>query len=124
MSPAPNMSVSTDEVQPLLPANETHVKQVADDVQQSVPPKQTCFSIARAIGALQEGKMPSQEQIDKLLDAFVNSDVLKSSSPHSRTVRLSDQGARNVEDIKELIVELRHWGDEKNSESPVIFFRS
>jgi hypothetical protein len=69
------------------------------------------------MGALKAGKMPSQQQISRMIDLVLQSDSLKSTGgPSSRTARLGEEGSRILEDFKEVLKAFKAWGEGKNQE--------
>ncbi|KAL7416019.1 hypothetical protein BDY24DRAFT_359249 [Mrakia frigida] len=97
---------------PLLP---THVQPSQETVDET---RKTAFSLASAVGALKAGKLPSHDQIDKLLSAALDSDIL-SLSISGRTGRLSEEGARVVKSLREVISAIRTVGEQKNGDDKI-----
>lgn len=105
---------------PLLPTSRSdlpsasQVQSTAEDAAQSV--KQASFKLAPALAALKAGKLPSQEQLEKLLDNALDSDVLSPGigKAGSRTGRLSEEGARVIKALRKVLQAAEQLGHEKN----------
>ncbi|KAJ1311508.1 hypothetical protein OPQ81_009994 [Rhizoctonia solani] len=90
-----------DEREPLLPKATDYV-----------PPKSAWDKSADALGALAAGKMPTQRQLDALLNALLSSDLLKVGNTASGT--LSEHGRALVLDVREIVQAVARIGIEKN----------
>jgi hypothetical protein len=108
---------------PLLPTHdgrhsqtERQVASAANDA--AAQAKQQAFKLAPAMAALKAGKLPSQDQLDKLLKAALDSDVLSPGIGRggSRTGRLSEEGARVVRAIRKVMEASIHLGEAKNGQ--------
>ncbi len=109
--------MSSSERTPLLPTSVSNSIPSRSQVQNSLPSKQTQQSLSHALGAYKAGKLPSQQQISKIIDLAIKSDFLKSSGgAGSRTARLGEDGARVLADVKEVLNLVKKWGEEKNGD--------
>lgn len=105
------------ETEPLLPTSARQQLPSQSQVQRKLPSKGQRIHAAQSLGALKAGKFPSQDQLNKMIDVIVSSDVLKSGGgPNSRTARLGDEGYRVTEDVKNVLRALKQWGEEKNGD--------
>lgn len=87
------------------------------DVENALPSKGTRIQVAQAAGALQAGKLPSQDQISKMLSIVSESDVLKAGGgPNSRTARMGPEGQRVLENVRAVLRAFKQWGEEKNGD--------
>ncbi|KAK0545215.1 hypothetical protein OC861_006414 [Tilletia horrida] len=93
----------------------THPRQTADRL---TPSQDTQHKIAYVSAAIQAGKLPSQQQINGLLERIKKSPVLKEGS-YNRTGALSDQSARIVGDLKRVIEQIQVLGESKNSDNKI-----
>lgn len=83
----------------------------------AIPSKSQRIKVAETIGALQAGKLPSQDQLSKLIQLVLDSDTLKTSGgANSKTARLGTEGQKVLEDTKNVLRALKAWGDEKNGD--------
>ncbi|KAG8760217.1 hypothetical protein FRC14_003648 [Serendipita sp. 396] len=96
-----------DEREPLLP-------KYASDV-----PSQSQFDkVAEILVALKAGKYPSQEQIDRALRIFLNSDVLKTGNS-ALSGPLSAHGRQLIDDVRHILEALVAFGMEKNGDDKI-----
>lgn len=65
---------------------------------------------AQVAAALRSGKLPSQQQLEHILQSVLQSDVLKVSAQGT----LSPEGVKVIEDVRELVTVLLIVGLEKN----------
>ena len=98
--------MSSEANQPLLPTSN-------QDLNQLQPSVSTLNKFIEITAALRSGKLPTQEQVDKLLQNLSNSDILNSDAI-GRTGRFSAEGSLVVEDIRVVIESLQRLGKEKN----------
>lgn len=118
---SPIMSSSSTERSPLLPTHAPSAGQLQSTAQDATASaRHTAFQLAPALAALQAGKLPSQAQLSKLLDAALASDVLNPGIGRagSRTGRLSEEGARVVRAFRAVLEAAGKLGDEKNGAWP------
>lgn len=107
----------SSETAPLLPTSVRSHLPSQSQVQAKLPSKQQRIQVSQSVGALKAGKFPSQDQVSRMIDVVVNSDVLKSGGgPNSRTARLGEEGTRLSEDFKNVLRCLKKWGEEKNGD--------
>ncbi|KAG7570921.1 hypothetical protein FFLO_01119 [Filobasidium floriforme] len=107
----------SSETAPLLPTSVRSHLPSQSQVQSKLPSKQQRIQVSQSVGALKAGKFPSQDQVSRMIDVVVNSDVLKSGGgPNSRTARLGEEGTRLSEDFKNVLRCLKKWGEEKNGD--------
>jgi len=105
------------ETEPLLPTSVRQQLPSQSQVQSKLPSKNQRIQVSQSIGALKAGKFPSQDQVSRMIDVVLSSDVLKSGGgPNSRTARLGEQGTRLSEDLKNVLRCLKKWGEEKNGD--------
>ncbi|RSH91097.1 hypothetical protein EHS25_010273 [Saitozyma podzolica] len=87
------------------------------DVESMIPDKGERIKVAEVLGSLEAGKLPSQQQISKLLEVILRSDTLKSTGgPTSRTARLGAEGQRVLDQLKDVLQAFKAWGEEKNGD--------
>lgn len=70
--------------------------------------------IAKIIGAVQAGKLPSQAQVDRALDALTSKNSFLSPDRRRGEGKLSDNGRVILEDVKNVLQKLKVWLDAKN----------
>ncbi|ORX33457.1 hypothetical protein BD324DRAFT_639861 [Kockovaella imperatae] len=88
-----------------------------DDVRRAIPSKGSRIKVAEAIGAIQAGKLPSQDQLSKLIQLVLDSDVLSvNGGVGSRTARMGAQGQDILNKVKAVLNAVQAWGDEKNGD--------
>lgn len=105
------------ETAPLLPTSVRKNLPSQRQVESYVPSESSRIHISECMGALKAGKMPSQQQISRMIDLVLQSDSLKSTGgPSSRTARLGEEGSRILEDFKEVLKAFKAWGEGKNQE--------
>ena len=103
------------ETEPLLPTAVRKNLPSARQVESYVPSEGSRIQVSQCLGALKAGKMPSQEQISRMIDLVLQSDALKSTGgPSSRTARLGEEGARILDDFKDVLKAFKAWGEGKN----------
>ncbi|CAD6960072.1 unnamed protein product [Tilletia controversa] len=115
---------------PLLPQHAQRTAQrAAHEVQHAVsnprdtakrltPSKDAQKNLAHVYAALQAGKIPSQNQLNALLEKIKQSPVLKEGT-FDRTSALSDQSARVVADLKRVIEQIIKLGDSMNGDDKI-----
>ncbi|WWC88740.1 uncharacterized protein L201_003653 [Kwoniella dendrophila CBS 6074] len=87
------------------------------EVQNALPSKGQRIKVAQVSGALGAGKLPSQSQLSKLIQTVLESDTLKATGgPNSRTARLGNEGARVLENLKDVLRATKAWGEAKNDD--------
>jgi hypothetical protein len=95
------------ETAPLLPTSVRKNLPSRGQVESYVPSEQSRIHISECLGAIKAGKLPSQEQVSRMIDLVLQSDSLKSTGgPSSRTARLGEEGARAF----------KAWGEDKNKD--------
>ncbi|KAJ9113527.1 hypothetical protein QFC20_001878 [Naganishia adeliensis] len=105
------------ETAPLLPTSVRKNLPSQRQVESYVPSESSRIHISECMGALKAGKMPSQQQISRMIDLVLQSDSLKSTGgPSSRTARLGEEGSRILEDFKDVLKAFKAWGEGKNQE--------
>jgi hypothetical protein len=67
---------------------------------------------AEFLAALRSGKLPSQQQLDRIIQSALKSDLLKVTLAQRGT--LSPEGLKVIEDARELLAVLLIVGLEKN----------
>nr|XP_031864274.1 uncharacterized protein CI109_000187 [Kwoniella shandongensis]KAA5531346.1 hypothetical protein CI109_000187 [Kwoniella shandongensis] len=110
--------MSSSERQPLLSGSVNGSNLPSrGQVQNAMPSKGQRIQMAKVSGALQAGKLPSQQQISKLIQVVLDSDTLKAAGgPNSRTARLGPEGQRVLEDSKAILRATKAWGEAKNDD--------
>ncbi|WWD18547.1 hypothetical protein CI109_103000 [Kwoniella shandongensis] len=111
-------TMSSSERQPLLSGSVNGSNLPSrGQVQNAMPSKGQRIQMAKVSGALQAGKLPSQQQISKLIQVVLDSDTLKAAGgPNSRTARLGPEGQRVLEDSKAILRATKAWGEAKNDD--------
>ncbi|KAJ9122286.1 hypothetical protein QFC22_001707 [Naganishia vaughanmartiniae] len=105
------------ETAPLLPTSVRKNIPSRGQVESHLPSEQSRIHISECLGALKAGKIPSQEQVSRMIDLVLQSDSLKSTGgPSSRTARLGEEGARVLDDFKGVLTAFKAWGEEKNKD--------
>lgn len=105
------------ETAPLLPTSVRKNMPSQRQVESYIPSEGSRIHISECMGALKAGKMPSQQQISRMIDLVLQSDSLKSTGgPSSRTARLGEEGSRILEDFKDVLKAFKAWGEGKNQE--------
>jgi hypothetical protein len=105
------------ETEPLLPTAVRQQLPSRSQVQSKLPSKSQRIQVSQSVGALKAGKFPSQDQLSRMIDVVLESDVLKSGGGvNSRTARLGEQGTRISEDLKNVLRAVKKWGEEKNGD--------
>jgi hypothetical protein len=118
---APSLIDEEEEQQPDIMSNMPSASSAVDstvrNVRSAMPNKGTRIQVAKVMGAFEAGKLPSQDQIGKMIDVVLNSDTLKATGgPGSRTARLGVEGQRVLEKTQGVLAALRDWGAEKNGD--------
>ncbi|KAK8858640.1 hypothetical protein IAR55_002869 [Kwoniella newhampshirensis] len=110
--------MSSSERQPLLSGSVNGSSLPSrGQVQNAMPSKGQRIKVAQAQGALQAGKLPSQQQISKMIQVVLDSDALKAAGgPNSRTARLGQEGQKVLEDSKAVLRATKAWGEAKNDD--------
>lgn len=105
------------ETAPLLPTSVRKNLPSRGQVESYVPSESSRIHISECLGAIKAGKLPSQEQVSRMIDLVLHSDSLKSTGgPSSRTARLGEEGARVLDDFKDVLKAFKAWGEEKNKD--------
>lgn len=98
-----------------MPSNE-RTPLLSDAQSMAVAARPDLLHAAKVIGALQAGKLPSQAQFDRAIDAFTNKNSsIISSKQKKGEGKLSDQSVLILDDIRDILLKLKTWADAKNS---------
>ncbi|EST07580.1 Protein of unknown function DUF4449 [Kalmanozyma brasiliensis GHG001] len=93
-----------------------------DDIEgsarQIAPSRQTLAHIAQMVGAIKAGKLPSQKQINQFIEAVMSSPVLDERNVAGST-KLSQQGAKVLQDIKGILACIERIGESKNGDDKI-----
>jgi len=96
-----------------MPANErTPLLSDAQSMAQQAKPD--LLHIAKILGALQAGKLPTQSQIDRAIDALTSKRSILSPDRRKGEGKLSENGRTILEDVKTILQKLKTWSDSKN----------
>lgn len=87
-------------------------------IREAAPSREKLFHIAQLIGAVKAGKLPSQQQISGWIELILSSPVLDERSVAGST-RLSQQGAKVIQDLKGLLACVERIGESKNSDNKI-----
>jgi hypothetical protein len=77
------------------------------------PPTTTLERIADALAALRAGKLPDEQQLEKILDTLVRSDILNDDQA---AAALSNRGRQMLQNVREVLRAAQEVGKEKNGE--------
>jgi hypothetical protein len=103
-----NHKKKSSEREPLLPS-------YRDDPTGLEPPEPLFYKIAEFLNALQKGKLPSQDQLNIILQNILKSSLLRDDSHVvPRYGSLSQSGERVLDDVREMVEALLQIGMEKN----------
>lgn len=69
-----------------------------------------------ALAAFRAGKLPSQQQTSRAVDALLNAPVL-SNEPSKDAGQLSEEGVKLQNDLRQLLTAYKAFGESKNGES-------
>jgi len=100
----------SSEREPLLPTHHHH----AIPKQRHPQPEPLLYKFADIIGALQQGKLPSQDQLNIILQTVLKSELLRDDAHMSGYGPLSRSGKRVLDDVREVIKAILQIGIEKN----------
>jgi len=96
-----------------MPANErTPLLSDAQQMAQSVKPD--LLHVAKIIGALQAGKLPTQSQVNRAIDALTSKTSVLSPDRRKGEGKLSENGRLILEDTRDILQKLKVWLDSKN----------
>jgi hypothetical protein len=111
LSCLPQFRKKSSERKPLLP---THHDDAIPN-QAYPPPEPLIYKLADILGAVQKGKLPSQDQLNIILQSILRSDLLRNEAQvASGYGLLSRSGRRVLEDTRETIEAILQIGMEKN----------
>ncbi|SPO24790.1 uncharacterized protein UTRI_01774_B [Ustilago trichophora] len=91
---------------------------IGEQARQVAPSRQTLARIAQMIGAVKAGKLPSQKQLNSFIEAVMSSPVLDERSVAGST-RLSQQGAKVIQDVKGILACIERIGESKNGDDKI-----
>lgn len=94
-----------DEREPLLPTHR---------VEEAIPSQHSLNKFADLIAAINNGKLPSQDQTSALVRRILNSDVFKDLDRQREGGTLSERGRVVLSDLKEVLMAFLELGLEKN----------
>lgn len=104
----------SEEREPLLP---THRYDTTPPLQDRLVPTQATFDkFAAIVAALQNGKIPTQNQLNHAIRSLLDSSVFR-DAPKQGGV-LSQRGRIVLEDLRRLLEALAELGRDKNGEPP------
>jgi Family of unknown function (DUF5923) len=104
----------SSERKPLLPTR--HGDTVPESNNQGHPPEPLFYKLADIIGAIQKGKLPSQDQLNIILQTILKSGLLRDEGQVVYGYgSFSRNGRRVLEDTTEMIEAILQIGMEKNS---------
>jgi hypothetical protein len=103
----------SQETEPLLP--QYYSDYTSDET--IIPPQSTFNKVADVIAAVQAGKLPTQDQLNIILQHVITSQVfhLQDEPEFRSSTRLSERGRTLLSDVKEILQCLVELGLEKNS---------
>lgn len=87
---------------------------LSDAQQVAQQAKPDLLHIAKIIGALQAGKLPTQGQVNRALDALTSNASILSPDRRKGEGKLSENGRLILEDVREILQKLKVWLDSKN----------
>ncbi|KAN0063240.1 hypothetical protein ACQY0O_004404 [Thecaphora frezii] len=85
---------------------------------EAAPSRESLVKLAKVIGAVRAGKMPSQQQLSAWIESVINSPVLDERSVPGSS-QLSQQGARVLQDFKGLLACIERIGESKNGDNKI-----
>ncbi|SPO23096.1 uncharacterized protein UTRI_01774 [Ustilago trichophora] len=91
---------------------------IGEQARQIAPSRQTLARIAQMVGAIKAGKLPSQKQLNSFIEAIMSSPVLDERSVAGST-KLSEQGAKVIQDIKGILACIERIGESKNGDDKI-----
>jgi uncharacterized protein Yka (UPF0111/DUF47 family) len=91
---------------------------LGEQARQMAPSRQTLARIAQMVGAFKAGKMPSQKQLNRFIEAIMSSPVLDERSVAGST-KLSQQGAKVIQDFKGILACIERIGESKNGDDKI-----
>ena len=95
-----------------MPNERTPLLQDVEAMAQSAKPD--LLHIAKIIGALQAGKLPSQSQVDSALSTLTSKTSILSPERRKGEGKLSENGRLILEDVKLVLQKLQVWLGTKN----------
>ena len=113
LSCLPQFRKKSSERKPLLPCHYNHDDAIPN--QGYPPPKPLIYKLADVLGAVQKGKLPSQDQLNIILQSILRSDLLRDEAQVAPGyASLSRNGRRVLKDTREIIEAILQIGMEKN----------
>lgn len=94
-----------DEREPLLPTHR---------VEEAIPSQHSLNKFADLLAAINNGKLPSQDQTSAFIRRILNSDVFKDLDRQREGGTLSERGRVVLSDLKEVLMAFLELGLEKN----------
>lgn len=91
---------------------------LGEQARQIAPSRQSLARIAQMVGAVKAGKLPSQKQLNQFIEAVMSSPVLDERNVAGST-RLSQQGAKVLQDIKGILACIERIGESKNGDDKI-----
>ncbi|KAJ1028689.1 hypothetical protein NDA16_001855 [Ustilago loliicola] len=91
---------------------------LGEQARQIAPSRQTLARIAQMVGAVKAGKLPSQKQLNQFIEAVMSSPVLDERNVAGST-KLSQQGAKVLQDIKGILACIERIGESKNGDDKI-----
>lgn len=95
-----------------MPNERTPLLQDVQAMAQSAKPD--LLHVAKIIGALQAGKLPSQSQVDAAINTLTSKSSLLSPERRKGEGKLSENGRLILEDLKLVLQKLKLWLGTKN----------
>lgn len=89
-----------------------------EQARQIAPSRQTLARVAQMVGAIKAGKLPSQKQFNQFIEAVLSSPVLDERNVAGST-KLSQQGAKVLQDIKGILACMERIGESKNGDDKI-----
>lgn len=111
LSSLPRSCSKSSERKPLLPTRHGDVTTYQDN---PAPPAPLLCKLADILGALQKGKLPSQDQLNLICQNILKSGLLRDEASIAGHGSLSRSGRRVLDDAREIVEALLQIGLEKN----------
>ncbi|EPQ28928.1 uncharacterized protein PFL1_03728 [Pseudozyma flocculosa PF-1] len=85
---------------------------------EAAPSRESLVKLAKVIGAVRAGKMPSQQQLSSWIESVINSPVLDERNVPGSS-QLSQQGARVLQDLKGVLACVERVAESKNGDNKI-----